>query len=420
MVAKSGTLMQTRCPESDKFGADIHMPIHTNASVNGGYTGGTRVFCYNENGRKAAQAVCDTLGAISPGKDDRVSYNPGLYEINRPNALSVYVECEFHDTVTGANWIRSNINEIGEAICKGMCNYFDYAYVPSSLATPKITKAESVYGGVKLSWNKVSGAEEYRIFRKNGSSWTKVADTDSNSYLDKNVSSGKSYTYTVRCISTNGKQYLSGYSKTGKSVKYVAAPKISKAESIDKSVKLSWSKVSGAEKYRVFVKNGSRWKALKDTTATSFTDNSVNYSETYIYTVRCINSAANSFTSGYDPNGVSVKTPAQPTKHIYSWQNITSQTNVKVVDEEAYTYEEPVYEEQEKAICNDCGADITDNLEHIFNCPEKHDDKASYKVESIKVKVDTKIINVPEKSHYETKTEVVGRKCTGCGKVEKY
>ena len=34
MVAKSGTLMQTRCPESDKFGADIHMPIHTNAAEN--------------------------------------------------------------------------------------------------------------------------------------------------------------------------------------------------------------------------------------------------------------------------------------------------------------------------------------------------------------------------------------------------
>ncbi|EKC70887.1 N-acetylmuramoyl-L-alanine amidase, partial [human gut metagenome] len=68
MVAKSGTLMQTRCPESDKFGADIHMPIHTNA-FNGKYTGGTRVFCLNSNGRKAAEAVKSALGAISPGKD---------------------------------------------------------------------------------------------------------------------------------------------------------------------------------------------------------------------------------------------------------------------------------------------------------------------------------------------------------------
>ena len=45
MVAKSGTLMQTRCPESDKFGADIHMPIHTNA-FNGKYTGGISAFWF--------------------------------------------------------------------------------------------------------------------------------------------------------------------------------------------------------------------------------------------------------------------------------------------------------------------------------------------------------------------------------------
>ena len=131
MVAKSGTLMQTRCPESDKFGADIHMPIHTNA-FNGKYTGGTRVFCLNSNGRKAAEAVKSALGAISPGKDDSVSYKTDLYEINVPRALTVYVECEFHDTVTGSNWIRNNTNAIAEAICKGMCKYFGYKYKSAS------------------------------------------------------------------------------------------------------------------------------------------------------------------------------------------------------------------------------------------------------------------------------------------------
>lgn len=139
MVAKSGTLMQTRCPESDKFGADIHMPIHTNASGSGNYTGGTRVFCLNSSGKKAAQAVCNSLGAITPGKDDAVIYKKDLYEINVPKALSLYVECEFHDTVTGSNWIRKNINEIGEAICKGLCKYYGYTYVAPAKNT-KTTK----------------------------------------------------------------------------------------------------------------------------------------------------------------------------------------------------------------------------------------------------------------------------------------
>ena len=137
MVAKSGTLMQTRCPESDKFGADIHMPIHTNA-FNGKYTGGTRVFCLNSNGRKAAEAVKSALGAISPGKDDSVSYKTDLYEINVPKALTVYVECEFHDTVTGSDWIRKNTVAIGEAICKGMCNYFDVKYKTDSAGSDSL------------------------------------------------------------------------------------------------------------------------------------------------------------------------------------------------------------------------------------------------------------------------------------------
>ena len=144
MVAKSGTLMQKRCPESDKFGADIHMPIHTNASGSGNYTGGTRVFCLNSSGKKAAQAVCDSLGAITPGKDDAVVYKNDLYEINVPKALSLYVECEFHDTVTGSNWIRKNINEIGEAICKGLCKYYGYTYVAPAKNTKATKSAQAV------------------------------------------------------------------------------------------------------------------------------------------------------------------------------------------------------------------------------------------------------------------------------------
>lgn len=116
----------------------------------------------------------------------------------------------------------------------------------------------------------------------------------------------------------------------------------------------------------------------------------------------------------------SSKSEPKPTQHTHSWKDITKATRVKVVDQEAYTYEEPVYEKQGRYICKACGADITDNLEHIFECAESHDGKASYKTVSVKVQVGTKTITVPEKSHYETKTKVVGRKCTACGKVEYY
>ena len=188
-----------------------------------------------------------------------------------------------------------------------------YAQVArASLATPKISKAESVYGGVKLTWNKVNGAAKYRVYYKGRKGWTRMVDTTSTSYIDKDVSSGKNYTYTVRCINSSATKFTSGYDSKGKSVKYISAPKITKAESVDGGVKISWNKSNGAEKYRVYYKSRKGWTRMVDTTSTSYIDKDVSSGKTYTYTVRCINSSANKFTSGYDAKGVTVTTPVKP------------------------------------------------------------------------------------------------------------
>ena len=180
------------------------------------------------------------------------------------------------------------------------------------IAAPEISKLESVNGGVKISWNKSNGAEKYRIYYKGSKGWTRMVDTTSTSYIDKDVSSGKNYTYTVRCINSSATKFTSGYDSKGKSVKYISAPKITKAESVDGGVKISWNKVNGAEKYRVYYKGNKGWTRLADTTSTSYTDSKVSSGKTYTYTVRCINSSATKFTSGYDSKGVTVTTPAKP------------------------------------------------------------------------------------------------------------
>ena len=116
----------------------------------------------------------------------------------------------------------------------------------------------------------------------------------------------------------------------------------------------------------------------------------------------------------------SSKSEPKPTQHTHSWKDITKATRVKVVDQEAYTYEEPIYEKQGRAICKTCNIDITDNLDEHCKAHALKRESDSYKVVTVNVQVGTKTVTVPEKSHYETKTEVVGRKCSGCGKVEYY
>ena len=292
--------------------------------------------------------------------------------------------------------------------------------VSSNLATPKITKAESVDGGVKISWNKSNGAEKYRVYYKGSKGWTRMVDTTSTSYIDKDVSSGKNYTYTVRCINSSATKFTSGYDSKGKSVKYISAPKISKTENVNGGVKISWNKSNGAEKYRVYYKGSKGWTRMVDTTSTSYIDKDVSSGKNYTYTVRCINSSANKFTSGYDSKGKSVKYISAPAEHTHTWQNITKETQVKVVDKEAYTYEEPVYEKHDRTICKVCGADITDNCSEHNKQHALNGEPVSYHNVWVDIQVGTKTVTVPEKSHYETKIEVVGRKCTACGKVEMF
>ena len=323
------------------------------------------------------------------------------------------------DVSSGKNYTYT-VRCINSSATKFTSGYDSKGKSVKYISAPKISKTENVNGGVKISWNKSNGAEKYRVYYKGSKGWTRMVDTTSTSYIDKDVSSGKNYTYTVRCINSSATKFTSGYDSKGKSVKYISTPKITKAESVDGGVKISWNKSNGAEKYRVYYKGSKGWTRMVDTTSTSYIDKDVSSGKNYTYTVRCINSSATKFTSGYDSKGKSVKYISAPAEHTHSWQKITKETQVKVVDKKAYTYEEPIYEKHDRTICKVCGADITDNCSEHNKQHALNGEPVSYHNVWVNVQVGTKTITVPEKSHYETKTKVVGRKCTVCGKVEMF
>lgn len=135
--------MAGRCTESDKWGAALHVPIHTNA-YNGEVTG-TRIFCYSKasKGYKAAHAIFDALAPVTPGTSESVTANATLYETRIPSAPTAYIEVDFHDVPEIATWIIENVEAIGEAICKGICSYFGVKYVePAPAKTYKVVLGE--------------------------------------------------------------------------------------------------------------------------------------------------------------------------------------------------------------------------------------------------------------------------------------
>lgn len=119
--------MYERVSESNVFGADIHLAIHTNATAKHNVTGGTQILLYSLAGerKKVGEAVLNRLAPITPGKSaEKLIEKPSFYEVNSAKGITVYCECEFHDTKEGSEFIIKNTKIIGEAIAKGICDYY--------------------------------------------------------------------------------------------------------------------------------------------------------------------------------------------------------------------------------------------------------------------------------------------------------
>jgi hypothetical protein len=194
-------------------------------------------------------------------------------------------------------------------------NGFKFEEYKVNLSTPQITSLKNTTGGVKLQWNKVSGAYGYRLYYRPASGgWKRFKDTTATSFTDSSVVPNKTETYTIRCLDKDGNT-ISGFNSNGWSIKYVpVAPTISKLENTSSGIKLTWNKIAGVYGYRLYYKPVSGgWKRFKDTTATSFTDSGVVPNKTETYTIRCIDKNGNT-VSGFNSKGWSKKyTPVAPT-----------------------------------------------------------------------------------------------------------
>lgn len=128
--APEGQSYKKNVAESNAWGADLHIPIHTNAG--GGY--GPIVFVYGRTKARLdlATPVYNALCAVVPKSNAYgVRENAGLYEVAQTKSTCIYVECEFHDNAALARWIIDNASVLGEAICKGICEGTGVPYVSS-------------------------------------------------------------------------------------------------------------------------------------------------------------------------------------------------------------------------------------------------------------------------------------------------
>ena len=342
--------MQDKCKESNAFGADLHVPIHTNA-FNGTVTG-TRMFCLNSSGEgmKACEAIFAWLAPITPGTSENIQVNASLYEVRVPSAPTAYVECEFHDNATTAKWIVEHTVDIGEAIARGICDYFGVTYKekeqPESaastdklyrvqegafanrpIAEEKNTANSSLSAAVAatchcarpvvkpdylistgkpyIKWTAVAGASQYEVYRsgsKDGT-YTLLGTTTATNYTDSKANAGYTYYYKVKAISSVKNTANSALSAAVAVTCRCARPVV-KPDYLISTGKpyIKWTAVAGASQYEVY-RSGSKdgtYTLLGTTTATNYTDNKANAGYTYYYKVKAVSkvsSGANSYYS---------------------------------------------------------------------------------------------------------------------------
>jgi len=192
----------------------------------------------------------------------------------------------YEDTTVESGEIYSYTVKAYNGAVESGCDYDGVGTI--FLSIPKLIKAANATSGIKVTWEKVEGANGYIIGRKTSSTgWVKIAETeDVDSYIDKTAKAGTTYTYTVVPVSDDVKGF---YDAEGITYKRLSKVTTESATNTADGVKVVWKPVSKCSGYRVYRKteDGS-WKRIatvKGSTKSYYTDKTAKSGTKYIYKV---------------------------------------------------------------------------------------------------------------------------------------
>lgn len=110
--------------------ADFYLPLHTNASTDGGREGtasGCEIFYKDDACKAAANIMYDFMTALYPSKRG-IKWSETLYE-NRAMDYGCYLEIAFHDNGKDAEFLLNNKEAIATNIVKALCKIFKRDYI---------------------------------------------------------------------------------------------------------------------------------------------------------------------------------------------------------------------------------------------------------------------------------------------------
>lgn len=197
-------------------------------------------------------------------------------------------------------------------------------------------------GVVTLTWDAISGADCYEIWRSTSKSgkYTKVATAKGNTW-EENPAAGKSYYYKLKAVNTANTSMNSKYSNIVSVAVKCAEPALFVNISATGKPVLSWNKTTGAKKYEVYraTSENGKYSKLTTTTKTAYTDSKASAGTQYFYKLRAVASKS-THNSGYTQvlscwticarPSVTVKVDTATGKPCLSWGKVSGAVGYRI------------------------------------------------------------------------------------------
>jgi fibronectin type 3 domain-containing protein len=191
-----------------------------------------------------------------------------------------------------------------------------------------VTVTSTSYNSLKVSYPAVAGASGYEIsysLSENGT-YTKLPLTTSLSANITNTQTNRTVYVKVRAYRTVNYVKIYGHSTltTGKSIP--SAPTLSLASGGYDTIKATWSSVTGATGYQLYVLEGSTYKLLSDTTLLTYSDTGKKTGQDVTYKVRAYRSVDGVKVFSNETSSVGRALPAVATNTKVSASNVFALT----------------------------------------------------------------------------------------------
>ena len=219
--------------------------------------------------------------------------------------------------------------------------YSTIKYRTCDLPRPKLTRVATSTSSISLSWEEVSGASHYTVYRSSAKDGTykKLSTSGTAFFTDTSVSAGKTYYYKAiaNCSESGGNSAASSI-LTAKAVPSAVTMKTT-ASATKSSIKVSWNASEEATGYYVYrrASESDSWTRIGTVTSgTSYTDESASGRQYYrIAPYTTVNGTKH---TGYKSSAIRCRTLAATgltaISHVFdndaTWSSVSGATSYQI------------------------------------------------------------------------------------------